>query len=161
MNRRSILTAALLLATAATPLFAQDAATEKALIANERAINEAFVKADKAGFAKLVAAEGFSIDPVMGRMPAADMLKTFDAMAKDMKVTSWDITNPKVLWADPNTAIVNYTWTGKGTYQGQPMPSPTYATTVWTKKNGQWMAVFHQETNAMPAPAAAKPATKK
>ena len=41
-----------------------------------------------------------------------------------------------------------------------PIPSPTWASTVWTNKGGKWMAVFHQETAAMPAPtAAAKPAT--
>jgi len=53
-----------------------------------------------------------------------------------------------------------YRWTGKGTYQGQPLPSPTYASTVWANKGGKWQAVFHQETNAMtPPPAAAKPTT--
>jgi hypothetical protein len=40
------------------------------------------------------------------------------------------------------------------------MPSPTYASTVYVKqKNGDWLARFHQESMAYPAPpAAARPA---
>jgi hypothetical protein len=155
MNRWNLVAAAaVLLTVTAPPLRAQDAATEKALIANERAINEAFAKANKTAFAKLVAADGWAIDPIMGRMSVAEFLKGFDAMAKDMKITSWAMSNEKVMWVDANTAVLNYTWTGKGTYQGQPVPSPTLASTVWTKRKGTWAAVFHQETTAMPAPAA-------
>jgi ketosteroid isomerase-like protein len=157
MHKRHALTAVLFLVMAATPLLAQDAATEKTLIANERAVIDAFAKGNRANFEKFLARDGWGIDPMMGRMSNAEMLKTFDAMAKDMKITSWTISDEKVLWADPNTAILNYTWTGKGTYQGQPMPSPMLATTVWTKRSGNWVALFHQETNKMtPPPATGK-----
>jgi ketosteroid isomerase-like protein len=151
MHRKTALGALLMLLIAA-PLFAQDPATEKTLIANERAVMDAFVKGNRATVEKFVAKEGWGIDPMMGRMTNADMLKTFDAMVKDMKISSWTISDERVLWADPNTAILNYTWTGKGTYQGQPMPSPTFASTVWTKRGGNWVAVFHQETNKLPPP---------
>ena len=39
-------------------------------------------------------------------------------MAKDMKISSWDITDSKVLWVDANTAVHSYKWAGQGTYQG-------------------------------------------
>jgi hypothetical protein len=70
---------------------------------------------------------------------------------------SWDITEPKVIWSDANNAVLTYKWVGKGTFQGQPIPSPVWASTVWTKRSGKWAAVFHQETVPMPAP----PPTKK
>jgi hypothetical protein len=159
MQRRHFMVAALFVAMTATPL-AQDAATEKALIANERAVMDAFAKGNRATAEKYLARDGFAIDPVMGMMPNAETLKTFDTMVKDMKITSWTITNEKVLWPDANTAILSYTWTGKGTYQGQPIPSPTFATTVWSKRGGNWMAVFHQETSKVAAPAPV-PAGKK
>jgi ketosteroid isomerase-like protein len=158
MARKIALVMLLSLTVAAPALLAQDAATEKTLIANERAIIDAFAKGNRATVEKFVARDGFGVDPMMGRMTNADMFKMFDQMAKDMKIASWTITNEKVLWADPNTAILNYTWTGKGTYQGQPMPSPTFASTVWTKRGGNWIALFHQETSKMPEPA---PAGKK
>ena len=135
-------------------LAAQDAQTEKMLIANERAVNEAVVKGDAAAFKQHVSVDGWAMDGMSGRMSVADFLKTFPQMVKDMKIASWDISDFKTVWADPNTAIVTYKWTGKGTYQGQPIPSPTWASTVWTKRNGKWTAVFHQESAAMPAPAA-------
>ena len=131
---------------------AQDATAEKALIANERAVNEAVAKGNLAGFKQYVAADGWAIDPSMGRASIADFVKGFDAMVKDTKMESWDISDSKVQWVDANTAVHTYKWTGKGTYKGQPIPSPTWASTVWTKKNGKWSAVFHQESpEASPA----------
>ena len=46
--------------------------------------------------------------------------------------------------------VLTYKWTGTGTYQGQPIPSPTWCSTVRSNKNGKWLAVFHQETLVMP-----------
>ncbi len=132
---------------------AQDPQAEKTIVANERAINDAVVKVNVAGFTQFVAADGWSVDGMSGRMPVADFIKGFDQMAKDMKVTSWDITDSHVQWVDATTAVHSYKWTGQGTYQGQPMPSPVWASTVWTKKNGKWMAMFHQESVVMPQPA--------
>ena len=135
-----------------TAIAAQDATAEKALIANERAVNEAVAKGNLAGFKQYVAADGWAIDPSMGRASIADFVKGFDAMVKDTKMESWDISDSKVQWVDANTAVHTYKWTGKGTYKGQPIPSPTWASTVWTKKNGKWSAVFHQESpEAAPA----------
>jgi hypothetical protein len=129
-------------ASAAAPAHS---ALDKALIANEHKINEAVAKGDKAGFLALLAPDAWSAD-ANGFMKAAD----FANMMGDLKVTDWKISDEKVSWADPNTAIVTYTWTGSGSFQGQPIHSPTYASTVWTKKAGKWVAVYHQESEAAP-----------
>ena len=68
------------------------------------------------------------------------------------KVTDMKLDSPRVVWADANTAVLMYTWTGKGTYMGKPVPSPVYASTVYTKRADKWVAVFHQETTAAPPP---------
>jgi ketosteroid isomerase-like protein len=130
---------------------AQNSEAEKMLIANERAINEAILKGNLAGFKQHVASDGWAIDPMMGRMATAEFLQTFDQVAKDLKITSWEITDTKTIWADPNTAVLTYKWTGMGTYQGQPIPSPVWASTVWTKRGGKWTAIFHQESSSMEA----------
>jgi hypothetical protein len=67
-----------------------------------------------------------------------------------MKITIQKTSDFNFLWVDANTVVVSYTWTGSGTMMGQPVPSPTYSSTVWTKRAGKWMAVFHQETVAPP-----------
>ncbi len=131
---------------------AQDAQLEKTLMANERAINESVLKGDTAGFKQHVDTTGWAIDSMMGRMPVAEFVKGLPAMSKDMKMASWDISDPKMLQVDANTVVLTYKWTGTGTYQGQPVPSPAWASTVWTKRSGKWTAVFHQESLASPQP---------
>ena len=143
-----VLSGAMLLTSSAA--LAQDAAAEKTLVANERAINEAVLKGNVAAFNEHVAAESYAIDPMMGRMSTAEFVKTLPQMSKDMKVESWDISDPKVLWVDANTGVLMYKWVAKGTYQGQPLQS-ALASTVYNKRNGKWLAVFHHES-PMPEP---------
>ena len=152
MRLLRILMAGAVIAGATSYALAQDAQAEKTIVANERAINDAVSKGNAARFKEHVALDGWAVDSMSGRMSVADFLKAFDVMTKDMKMTSWDITDSKVQWVDANTAVHSYKWTGSGTYQGQPIPSPVWASTVWTKKNGKWTAVFHQESPSMPAP---------
>ena len=79
---------------------------------------------------------------------AADFAKTLD----QVKITTWHIMDTKVVWVDDKTAVVTYMWMGAGTYMKQPVPGMVYASTVWTERNGKWLAVFHQETAAAPPP---------
>lgn len=128
-----------------------NAAAEKTIIANERAINAAVTKGDVATFRSLVTEDSWAIDPMSGRMATAEFIKTLPQMQKEMKVTSWDITESQVYWVEPTVAVHSYKWTGQGTYQGQPVPSPVWASTVWARRGGKWLAVFHHEAPAMPA----------
>ena len=146
--RSRILAAALIALGCSTVAFAQaasKAATEKALIANENKVSEAVAKHDLKTFNDLVSADGVSAD-MNGFMKVADFTKTFD----QVKVSAWHIMDTKVMWIDDKSAIVTYTWMGKGTYMTQPLPETVYASTVWTERNGKWVAVFHQETGAAP-----------
>jgi hypothetical protein len=123
---------------------------EKALIENENKIVDAIMKNDVATFQKMIAPGAMSAEG-NGIMPAAEFAKVIPSI----KVTDSKVSDARVHWVDNNTAIVMYKWTGKGTIMGQPVPSPTYASTVWTKKGKSWLGVFHQET-----PAASHPAGK-
>jgi hypothetical protein len=127
---------------------APHSALEKALIANENKVADALMKKDKAAFASLVAADGWSIDG-NGFMKTSELTAALDQFV----IKSYKISDEKVSWVDPNTAIVAYKWTGSGTFAGQPFPPVTYASTVWTKKGDKWVAVFHQESEAAKAPA--------
>jgi uncharacterized protein DUF4440 len=123
------------------------AAIEKTLIANEQKINDAFSKKDIAFLKTVIEDTGVGID-MMGANTAAEMFKQLPTM--DMKITESALTNHKFIWVDANTVVMTYTWTGKGTMMGQPVPSPAYVSTVWTKRGNAWKAVFHQETIAGP-----------
>ena len=157
--RTRMLTAALLALAGAVPVFAQapdKAAIAKALIANENKVNEAVAKGDVNTFTSLLAPEAVQGDGMSGFTKAADFGKTLN----QLKITSWHIMNPQVLWIDDKSAVVTYTWMGAGTYMGKPVPDQTIASTVWTERSGKWVAVFHQESVLGPPPAPA-PAKKK
>lgn len=151
MRLTGILVAGILLSAGAGVARAQDAQAEKTIIANERAATDAFTKGNVTAFSAVVAADGWAVDSVMGRSPVADLVKDFAAATKELKLTSWDITESRIQWADANTAVHSYKWSGKGTDHGKPVVSPVWASTVWTKKSGKWIAIFHQESAAPPA----------
>ena len=125
------------------------AAAEKVIAANETKIDQAFAKGDVATMKTMIADDAVAMD-AGGATGVADMFKMI--ATANMKITDVALTNLKYVWADDNTAVLTYTLTGKGTMDGQPVPSPVYASTVWTKRGGKWIAVFHQETIAAPVP---------
>ena len=117
-------------------------AIDKMLIANERALYEAVAGGNKASFLSLAASEGVWTTS-HGFVPMnllADALETF-------KLGKWDIVNPRVTRAGEDAAVVLYTWRGTGTYGDEPLASTTLAVTVWTRRNGKWLALHHQETD--------------
>jgi len=146
-------------ALAQTPAASSHAAVEKQIVASERAINEAIAKGDMKAFHSNIASDAVGVDPTgIMKVNAPD----FDKMLLGTKIQSWNIDGSQFYWIGDATVVHMYRWTGKGTYEGQPVPSPTWASTVWTNKGGKWLAVFHQESTAVPAPAAptaAKPAS--
>jgi hypothetical protein len=120
--------------------------TEKMLIANERALQDAVAKADKAAYLSLaLLTEGYwtTKEGFVLMRDLADALHYFN-------ITKWDMINPRVIWLDGNSAVLSYTWTGTGTFRDQPLGSMTLATTVWTERNGKWLAVSHQQSDFKP-----------
>ena len=127
------------------------AAIEKTLIANENKINEAVAKHDVKTFNDLVASDAMSADG-MGFMKVADFVKSIN----DVKIASWHIMDTQVHWVDDKTAVLTYTWMGSGTFKGEAFPPTTYASSVWTERNGKWVVVYHQESAAAPPSPPAK-----
>lgn len=121
-----------------------DAATEKALIDSERKINEAIAKGHKAAFLSLVAADGVWAGKG-GFVPVALLGDAFD----QMNVTKWEVVNPQVVWVNPTTAVVAYSWAGSGSFMGQPLARRTIASTIWTMRGDKWVAVYHQESDTL------------
>lgn len=117
-------------------------ASDDALVANERALQNAVAKADKAAFQSLVLAEGVWATKI-GFIP---MNLLADGL-EDFQLAKWDMANPHVTRLDENSAIVLYAWTGTGTFHGQPVASTILASTVWTRRGGKWLAAHHQQTD--------------
>lgn len=120
------------------------AAMEAALLVNEQKLNEAVAKGTVTAFKALVADTGWSVDQG-GPVSALDFAKSLAQIKID---PGWATTGSRIVWIDSNSAVVTYKWTGQGTMAGQPIPETVYASTVWTKRGGKWVAVFHQESTA-------------
>lgn len=123
------------------PAVSAEAATANALIANERALYSAAANADKTAFMSLALADGVWATK-QGWIP----MDAFVEALSRLKLTKWDIVNPRVTWLSADSAIVVYAWTGMGTFHDQPLAPTTLASTVWTKRDGKWRAAHHQET---------------
>lgn len=114
---------------------------EKAIIANERALYDSVAKADKAAFQSLVVREGIWTTST-GFVPVhllADGLGSFH-------IRKWNLDNPRVFWLDDNSAFVLYTRTVDGRFGDEGLAPTALASTVWTRRDGGWRAMFHQES---------------
>jgi hypothetical protein len=123
------------------------ATIEKALIANERKVADAIVKGDVKSAQALIPSDAWSVDP-MGAMPVSEFFKLIGS--GQLKISAYNLSDYKFVWADANTAVLTYTWTGKGTFNGQPIPEKAFSSTVWTRRPSGWMAIFHQESLTLP-----------
>ena len=115
--------------------------TQEALLANERALLAAVAKADRVAFSSLVLPEGIWANST-GFIPMNLLVNGLDGF----QITRWDMVNPHVTRLDENSALVLYAWTGRGRMGNRPLPQTTVVSTVWTRRNGNWLAAHHQET---------------
>jgi hypothetical protein len=122
-------------------------AAQNQIIANEKAVMDAFAKNDPITFHSLVVSDSYAVGE-MGLAKAAD----FDQVMSACKFASWGLNGSQFYWINDATAVHIFKSTGKGTCQGQPVPEATWSSTVWTNKGGKWVAVFHQESIAIPQP---------
>jgi len=151
MFRKLLILAVVVIVPALAAAQTDTAGNTKQILAMEQALHAAIQKGDINAFKANVAEDAVSMEG-NGPMPIAEFLKEFN----QMKVASFSIDQPKVTFLNDTAAVITYRWTGKGTMMGQPLPSPTWASTTWLKRGGKWVAVFHQETIATPPPPAVK-----
>lgn len=148
---RLLVIAALVVVVAATA-FARSGATgqpadrvaaERLLIDRERRLNESLTKQDRGAFLALTASDG--VWASTGSFVPAGALA---GVLNQIEITQWDLVNPNVVWVDTGTAVVSYVWAGTARFFGRPVAPKRVASTVWTKRGGEWVAVFHQESDA-------------
>jgi hypothetical protein len=112
------------------------------LIASEQKLHRAITGGDKEAFLALaaddavwVSGEGFVPAPMFG-----------DALDQ-VKLTNSNLENSQVVPVNADTAIVVSVWTGSGTVLGRPF-TQKLTSTVWTKRDSKWVAVYHHESEA-------------
>lgn len=118
---------------------------EEMITMMERRAWEAVKARDAKAFSDLFAADGTMAD--------SDGIITRDAFLNktlpELVITDYALSNIKVMMIDKDAALITYTAASKGTFKGQAFPdTPSFTSSVWSKRNGKWVAVYHQETMA-------------
>lgn len=138
--------------TAATPAASPPAVSDAELVALDRQIWEALKAKNWDAFASHLADDAVTVT----QDGVYDKAQTLEGLKK-MELTEYALSGTKVVKLDADAAVLTYTTDARGKYAGQTMPdAPSRDTTVFVKRGGKWLAVFHQETYVQPpaAPAA-------
>jgi hypothetical protein len=129
-------------------------ASEADIIAKEKAAWDAFKKKDADAFGKMVTTDYVEVIDagVQDKAAAIAGIKDFDI--SDVTFADW-----KMLPVDKDAAIITYTVTVKGTYKGAAIPPGPYReASAYVNRNGEWVAIYYQETLPRPPMAPSSPA---
>jgi len=137
-------------------------ASEADIIAKEKAAWDAFKRKDADAFGKLTAPDYIEVLDTGAQDKATSIAGMKDFEIEDVTFADW-----KMIPVDKDAALIYYSVTVKGTYKGKAVPAGPYReASAYVYRNGEWLAVYYQETLSrppmpMPSPAkeSAKPAT--
>ena len=121
-------------------------------IANEKIVWDLFRAKNWDGFASLLVPEFMEVEPD-GVYDKSGSVKALQGMPMDM--SAFELSDWKALPFDDDAKLVTYTATMKG-----PKPEKDYHATIWVKRDGKWLGLYHQGTPVAAAPPA-KPDEKK
>lgn len=115
---------------------------EETIISMERRAWDAVKARDTKAFSDLFAADGVMVDA--GGMTTRT---AFFQSLPDLTITDYTLSDLKVTMIGKDTALITYKADVKGSFKGQAFPpNTTYTSSIWTKRGGKWVAVYHQET---------------
>lgn len=130
--------------------------TEADATAKEKAIWDTIQQKDYAAFAGMLADDQIEVLPDGVHDKAASVAGVKDFEPSEVNFSDW-----KFLPIDKDGFLVAYTVQVKGKYQGKDIPlESTRCSSAWMRRNGNWLAVFLQESpvkKSPPPPPPAKP----
>jgi hypothetical protein len=114
-------------------------------VAKEKEVWEALKQKDKATASRLLA-DDFVGMYATGFYTKSEWVKQID---EQYSITDYTIDDVKLLRASPTTALLLYKSTCKGTGEwAEFCARAEYISDLWVKRNGRWMAMFSQDTQA-------------
>ncbi|HEX8774781.1 MAG TPA: nuclear transport factor 2 family protein [Pyrinomonadaceae bacterium] len=114
---------------------------EDMLIAREKEVWELIKKKDIQGFATYLADDQVYVTNDGVHTKAETVKSVAAGNLSELALDEW-----KVLMLDKDAALVTYRVTAKGMVNGQEVSGVTRESTLWAKRGGKWLAVFHQDT---------------
>jgi hypothetical protein len=129
------------------------APSESDIRAKETAAWEAVKKKDWDAFTKLMADDYFEVedDGVHDKAGSLQSVKDFDL--SDYTLSDWKMTS-----IDANAVLITYTANVTAKLKGEPVPGGPYReASAYVNRNGEWLAIYYQETRSEPAMASPTP----
>ena len=119
------------------------ATSQKLIIGTERKLWEGWKKGDYKVFHSSLSNDSIMI----GDTGVADKATALKAMeGAKCQVTSYELSDIKVMFLNNDAALVTYKATQDATCGGEKIPAAIWATSAYVKRSGKWFAASHQET---------------
>ena len=130
--------------------------SEADMIAKEKAAWDAFKRKDADAFKKVLAPDYVEVHQSGINDTATVVNNMKDVELSDVTFADWKMTT-----IDKDLVLLTYTTTQKGTYKGQAFPEGSYRhAAAWVNRNGEWLAIYFQETAVLKTPPPPPPAPK-
>src|SRR2546423_5068095 len=122
--------------------------SEADVIAKEKNAWDSVKNKDSVGFRKIMADNGLYVSHHGVLDPAGIVKETADLELTDLSCSDW-----KVVPIDKDAVLVTYTAHINGRIKGMPLvSSQVRGSTAWVNRNGNWLAIYHQDCEAKAAP---------
>jgi hypothetical protein len=135
-------------APAATAGMNGDPATETNLQKMENELAQGDVARDPAPFTKYLDDDIIALGPGWSDHGKAEVVK--EVQSGPCTVTNPALTSFGYKWISPDVVLVSYKLNQTVTCNGKTTQSAEHANSLWQRKNGKWLAVFHQSTADVP-----------
>jgi ketosteroid isomerase-like protein len=116
---------------------------ERQIVAKEREGLEALKSADLKTFGDLTADDAVFVDAA-GPAGKAQVLKNVEGF----KLVDYTMKDVRFVAISSKSGLISYTINEKGASHGHEFAADVYVSSVWVKRQSQWLCVFSQETAA-------------
>jgi ketosteroid isomerase-like protein len=109
---------------------------------------DAALEAQDAKAAKaLMTADHLSVTPYYGTPQSVDQVL---ASLPELKYAQTDLSEPKVVLLECDSAMRTLTAKVEGSFKGEPFSEKVFITSILTRQDGKWLEQFYQVTKLAP-----------
>ena len=125
------------------PSAQEEHSSEDIAVRLERQAWEAAKAKDYGKYVRLLAEDFLDVEPVGVITKSEEENGIVRLTVEDYK---WE--GLRVVHLTPDVTLLVYKATQKANFSGQPVPTPTWVSSLWVKRNGKWLNALVQETKA-------------
>lgn len=110
-------------------------------------LDAAFEAQDAKAVKALMTADHLSVTPYYGAPQSVDEVL---ASLPDLEYEQTDLSGPKVVLLECDTAMRTLTAKVEGTFKGEPFSDKVFITSILVREDGKWLEQFYQVTKLAP-----------